>query len=310
MRIGVFGGTFDPIHEGHLVAASGVLEALSLDRVLLVVANMPWQKAGREDQAGAEDRFAMVSAAVAGIQGLEASRIEVDRGGITYTADTLRELREEIPDAELVVVVGSDVAEDMGSWERLDEIAELATVAVVGRGSRVTDALLRTLRGRVEAVRIPVLETSSSEVRARVAAGLDVEGLVPSGVARIIHRNALYRGPGARKLPSVALVAARAAAAKALSRVAVLDMSALSTFCDAFVIADGSNSRQVRAVVDEVEKKVKEEEGRGPDQVEGLEACRWVLMDYGDVLIHVFGEGTRDFYSLESLWGDAPKMEI
>ena len=93
-RIGIFGGTFDPVHVGHLVAATWAREELGLDRVLLVVANVPWQKAGTRTVTPAEDRFRMVQAAVGGVAGVEASRIEIDRGGPSYTIDTVRELRE------------------------------------------------------------------------------------------------------------------------------------------------------------------------------------------------------------------------
>src|SRR5271169_3842537 len=96
-RIGVLGGTFDPVHVGHLVAAMRAREALGLDRVLLVVANVPWQKAGTRPVTPAEDRFLMVQAAVAGVAGLEASRVEIDRGGPSYTVDTVRELLASTP---------------------------------------------------------------------------------------------------------------------------------------------------------------------------------------------------------------------
>src|SRR5271169_6912648 len=96
-RIGIFGGTFDPVHVGHLVAATWAREALGLERVLLVVANVPWQKAGTRAVTPAEDRFLMVQAAVAGVAGLEASRVEIDRGGPSYTVDTVRELLASTP---------------------------------------------------------------------------------------------------------------------------------------------------------------------------------------------------------------------
>src|SRR5579863_7422130 len=109
-RIGIFGGTFDPVHVGHLVAATWAREGLGLDRVLLVVANVPWQKAGTRAVTAAEDRFRMVQAAVEGVAGVEASRLEIDRGGPSYTVDTVRELLEADPSARPHVIVGADVA--------------------------------------------------------------------------------------------------------------------------------------------------------------------------------------------------------
>ena len=110
MRLGVFGGTFDPPHVGHLVTAVNVRHALSLDRVLLVVANVPWQKVGERTVSPAEDRLAMVEAAARGVAGLEVSRLEIDRGGPSYTADTLGHLHAAHPGVELFLIVGSDAA--------------------------------------------------------------------------------------------------------------------------------------------------------------------------------------------------------
>ncbi len=109
-RIGIFGGTFDPVHVGHLVAATWAREALGLERVLLVVANVPWQKVGTRAVTPAEDRFLVVQAAVAGVAGVEACRIEIDRGGPSYSADTVRELLVSMPSAQPYVIVGADVA--------------------------------------------------------------------------------------------------------------------------------------------------------------------------------------------------------
>src|ERR1700722_2136162 len=132
-RVGVFGGTFDPIHVGHLVAAVNAKDALQLDRVLMVVANVPWQKADLRAVSSAEDRLALVDAAVGDVPGLEASRLEIDRGGESYTADTLAELHHQAPDDELFLIVGWDAAGDLATWERHEEIQQVATLVVVNR---------------------------------------------------------------------------------------------------------------------------------------------------------------------------------
>ncbi|HEX7277494.1 MAG TPA: nicotinate-nucleotide adenylyltransferase [Acidimicrobiales bacterium] len=192
-RLGVLGGTFDPVHVGHLAAAVNARAALHLDRVLLVVANQPWQKAGRPITA-AEDRLAMVEAAVAGRPGLEASRLEIDRGGDTYTADTLEQLHAEDPERALYLVVGSDVAADLDSWERPDVVARLAILAVVGRGG--AGAATRPLgpRWRVEHVDMPPLAISSSDLRDRHRRGLPLDFLVPDPVITVVRQRGLYAG--------------------------------------------------------------------------------------------------------------------
>ena len=125
-RVGVLGGTFDPVHIGHLVAASEVRHALELDTVLLVVAASPWQKTGTRAITPAPDRLAVLQAAVEDLDGLEASRIEMDRDGPTYTADTLAELAAA-GDDELFLIVGADVANLLDSWMRPDEVKARAT---------------------------------------------------------------------------------------------------------------------------------------------------------------------------------------
>lgn len=190
-RLGILGGTFDPVHIGHLVAAVNVRYALALDRVLLVVANQPWQKEGRP-LTPAIDRLAVVEAAVAGTTGVGASAIEVDRGGPSYTADTLEQLVAEDPDRDLFLIVGADVAADLGTWRRREVVAELATLVVVNRAGSP-----RTEVGppwRVEHVEIPALEISSSDLRARAADGRPLDHLVPAAAMACIRERGLYAG--------------------------------------------------------------------------------------------------------------------
>lgn len=188
-RIGIFGGTFDPPHIGHLVAAVEVRDALELDVVLLVVANVPWQKVGSREISAAEDRLAMVRAAVADEVGLEVSDLEIRRGGDTYTADTLADLRADEPDAELFVVVGADAAAGFTTWDRFEEVAAEATLVVVDRPGAAGALDPRFAWVRVD---IPELEVSSTELRARVAAGRSVRYLTPDAVATCIAERALY----------------------------------------------------------------------------------------------------------------------
>jgi nicotinate-nucleotide adenylyltransferase len=195
-RIGIFGGTFDPIHVGHLVAAVNARHDLMLDRVILMVANVPWQKVGARVVTPAEDRFQMVSAAVGTLEGLEASRLEIDRGGPSYTADTLSQLAALNPGADLFVIVGWDVSADLSSWERLDEIREMAVLVVVNRPG--TPAPIGLLEGgwRLQQVSVPNLEISSTDLRARAASGRPLDYLVPDAVVRVIRERGLYSGTG------------------------------------------------------------------------------------------------------------------
>jgi len=188
--LGVLGGTFDPIHVGHLVAAVNVRHALDLDLVLLVVANRPWQKEGTRAVTPAEDRLAMVRAAVGQVPGVEASDLEVVRSGISYTADTLAALHAAEPAADLVLVIGADVAATLHTWERLDEVRARCRLAVVNRPGAPPP---RVPGGwRAEVVEIPALEVSSTDLRARVADGRPLDYLVPEAAVREIRRRGLY----------------------------------------------------------------------------------------------------------------------
>jgi nicotinate-nucleotide adenylyltransferase len=192
-RLGVFGGTFDPPHVGHLVTAVNVRHDLALDRVLLVVNDQPWQKLGTRDITAAEDRYAMVAAAVGTVEGLEASRVEIDRGGMSYTADTLAELLAERPDRELFVVLGSDAAAGLPTWERADEVRRMATIVVVDRPGSVEHQPPEGWSW--QRVEVPRLEVSSTDLRARVADGRPLDYLLTSEVIDTIAERKLYRAP-------------------------------------------------------------------------------------------------------------------
>jgi nicotinate-nucleotide adenylyltransferase len=186
-RIGIVGGTFDPVHVGHLMDASAARHQLSLDRVLVVVARDPWQKSGQVG-APAEVRYDMLVAAIDGTPGLEPSRIELERAGPTYTIDTVEDLTAS--DRELFLVLGSDVVAGLAAWHRVDELRELVTLAIVDREATPFPA---PAGWRVARVQVPRLELTSTDLRRRVAAGEPIEFLVPTPAARILHQHGLYR---------------------------------------------------------------------------------------------------------------------
>jgi nicotinate-nucleotide adenylyltransferase len=190
-RIGIMGGTFDPVHVGHLVAAVCVRHALDLDRVLLVVANRPWQKERDRQVTPAEDRFEVVRAAVVGVDGVEASRIEIDRGGPSYTADTVNQL-DEGEGSELYLVVGGDLVGELGTWDRVDEVRRRTRLVVVERGGVPTSP--DPEGWRVDRVEMPQINLSSSELRARFADGRPVDFLIPRPAIDCIERLGLYAG--------------------------------------------------------------------------------------------------------------------
>jgi nicotinate-nucleotide adenylyltransferase len=188
-RIGLFGGTFDPPHVGHLVTAVNVHHALRLDVVILMVANVPWQKQGTRVIAGAEERYALVEAAVAEVAGLEAGRLEIDRGGPSYTADTLATLAGLHPGAELFTIVGDDAAAGLTTWERYDEVVHRSTLVVVDRPGSPMAPPDGFDWVRVES---PRLEVSSTDLRARFSDGRPLDYLITEPVLHLIRARGLY----------------------------------------------------------------------------------------------------------------------
>ncbi|MFJ3134686.1 nicotinate-nucleotide adenylyltransferase [Streptomyces sp. NPDC086843] len=191
-RLGVMGGTFDPIHHGHLVAASEVAAQFHLDEVVFVPTGQPWQKSHRAVSA-AEDRYLMTVIATAENPQFSVSRIDIDRGGPTYTVDTLRDLSALNPDTDLFFITGADALAQILTWRDSEELFSLSHfIGVTRPGHHLTDAGLP--EGGVSLVEVPALAISSTDCRARVAKGDPVWYLVPDGVVRYIAKRQLYRG--------------------------------------------------------------------------------------------------------------------
>ncbi|RPA62204.1 nicotinate-nucleotide adenylyltransferase [Gordonia oryzae] len=229
-RIGVMGGTFDPIHNGHLVAASEVAHRFSLHEVIFVPTGRPWQKLGEDEGSGpedvdqprsvgqrdsvdprseddqrskevspAEDRYLMTVIATASNPRFSVSRVDIDREGNTYTVDTLRDLNATLPDAELFFITGADALESILSWQNWEELFELANFIGVSRpgyelnASHLSQHLQDLPPETLQMLEIPALAISSTECRARAAHGRPVWYLVPDGVVQYIAKRRLYR---------------------------------------------------------------------------------------------------------------------
>jgi nicotinate-nucleotide adenylyltransferase len=186
------GGTFDPIHHGHLVAASEVASVFGLDEVVFVPTGQPWQKAERLVSL-AEHRYLMTVIATASNPRFTVSRVDIDRGGPTFTIDTLRDLSVQRPDAELYFITGADALAQILSWKDVDELFALAHfIGVTRPGHALDDAGLPA--DRVSLMEVPAMAISSTDCRTRVARGEPVWYLVPDGVVRYIAKYGLYRG--------------------------------------------------------------------------------------------------------------------
>ncbi len=189
-RVGIMGGTFDPIHHGHLVAASEVQAWFALDEVVFVPTGQPWQKVTRSVST-AEDRYLMTVIATASNPRFSVSRVDIDRGGQTYTVDTLRDLHAQRGDADFYFITGADALERILTWRDVDELFELAHFVGCTRPGHTlsTDGLPGD---RVTLVEIPALAISSTECRERSRAGQPIWYLVPDGIVQYVSKRRLY----------------------------------------------------------------------------------------------------------------------
>jgi nicotinate-nucleotide adenylyltransferase len=203
-RVGVFGGTFDPPHNGHLALAHAAREQLDLDEILWVVTADPPHKRG-SDISPVADRLELVRAAISGEPGMLPSRVDMDRPGPQWAADTVRLLQAAYPEADLVYLMGGDSLRDLPNWGRPQELLQYASLGVLRRPGAVFDlatleAALPELTGRVNFVSAPRLDISSRQVRERLRAGLPIGHLVPPQVEALIDARSLYRGATAGEL--------------------------------------------------------------------------------------------------------------
>ena len=190
LRLGVMGGTFDPIHHGHLVAASEVAAQFGLDEVVFVPTGQPWQKMTKK-VSEPEHRYLMTVIATASNPRFTVSRVDVDRPGPTYTIDTLRDLHIQRPDADLFFITGADAMAQILSWKNIEELWSLAHFVGVTRPGHVLDGMGRD---DVSLLEVPAMAISSTDCRTRVAAGEPVWYLVPDGVVQYIAKYGLYAG--------------------------------------------------------------------------------------------------------------------
>lgn len=189
-RIGVMGGTFNPIHNGHLVAASEVAARFRLDEVIFVPTGTPWQK-DQTEVVEAEHRYLMTVIATAANPRFRVSRVDIDRGGPTYTVDTLRDLRAQFPGAELYFISGADAISQIIGWVDADRLWQLAHFVGVTRPGHVLDTTALP-PGQVSILEVPALAISSTDVRNRAKTGLPVWYLVPDGVVQYINKHRIY----------------------------------------------------------------------------------------------------------------------
>ncbi len=319
-RIGVYGGAFDPPHAAHLAVARAAIEQLALDELHVIPTGDAWHKS--RPLSPARDRLALCRLAFAGWPKLRVDDRELRRAGPTYTIDTLSELRAQHPGAELFLLIGSDQAEAFARWRRAQDIVRTATVAIASRadatGASAPFDQKNALPGvqlagahGVRQLRLPALPHSSTDIRARVAAGRGIARLVPAAVARYIADHHLYANP------SMSETAAKKDVQK-LQRaivdgledvkgqdIRVFNTEHLSPLFERVIVASGTSNRQTKALAASVRDKVREA-GFAKPRVEGEDNGEWIIVDCGAAVAHVMQPMIRQYYNLEEIWGEKP----
>lgn len=339
-RTGLFGGTFNPIHSGHIRAAEIVQKRLSLEKILFVPSYIPPHK-DSEEIASPSHRLRMVELALRPHSHFVPSSIEVDAQEKSYSVITLGKIKKLYPNTQVFFILGIDAFLEIDTWKNYDKVLEQCFFAVISRpGFRLKEAekTLKEIPGkdicelseseildddkllsyRVFLLQIDALDIASTDIRKRVKRGESIQTMVPDEVEAYIKENNLYQSEAMteekpkqrmtkRSLPPEVKTSVKASLAKKGEELVILDLRGIASFTDFFIILHGNSSRQNKAIYESVEKELKENNIK-PLSVEGRERADWILMDFGSFIVHIFSREAREYYSLEKLWGDAPKL--
>lgn len=339
-KIGIFGGTFNPIHSGHMKAAEIIQDKFKLDKVYFIPSFIPPHKKP-VDIASPRDRLKMVELALAPCAHFLPSVLEVEAKGRSYSIFTLEKIRTMYPDSQIFFLLGIDAFLEIETWKDYEKVLEQCSFIIMSRPGFgfegvhgvLSEKYVRRIRDLsdidlpaypdpgldlIYLVPIAAMDVSSTEIRKRVRAGQSIRGLVPESVERYIKEKGLYKKEMNEKIeikntrhrpPKGVILSAKAGQSKKAEDIVILDLTTISSFTDFFIIMNGNSSRQNVAIQDAVEEALKKEKIR-PLSVEGKENAEWILMDYGNFIVHIFSEKARQYYLLEKLWGDGIKISL
>ena len=319
MKIVFFGGTFDPPHKGHLALAEAVLQKKIADHVMFVPAWIPPHKI-LKGRVPYEDRFRMMELAARNRKDMSVSGLEGERGGVSYTIDSLEMLSAAHPEHEYILLIGGDSLAQLHTWHRAGELAERFRIIYCPRPGETPDLeeLLKHWPQKIAEklvsgaiADLPLSDLASTAIREKLAAGRTPAG-VPEKVLDYIRQRRFYMNeekkavkPTAKEL---ACFCANVADQRKGTDIVVLEMKELSAIADYFVICTGTSAPHLRAISENIQKEAKEKfDFRG--KIDGTPESNWIIVDMGDVMIHIFTPESRMTYQLEDLWGDAVRID-
>nr|WP_307726766.1 nicotinate-nucleotide adenylyltransferase [uncultured Caldimonas sp.] len=312
-RIGILGGSFDPVHNAHLALGRVALDALRLDELRWVPAGLQWQKS-REMTPG-HHRLAMVHLATAGEPRFVVDPCELHRPGASYTVDTVRAMQEACREpAEWFLVIGQDQYQRLDTWHEWRELLQRVTMAVAGRAGAEPQAgvALAAVPHKMVRLPLPPMAVSATDIRTRAAAGQAIDMLVPLPVARYIAQHRLYQPqqPSTETPTSMDIRKLQRAIVDGLEDVKAQDIQVfntehLSPLFERVIVASGNSNRQTKALAASVRDSVR---GKGFQvmRTEGEENGEWIIVDCGAAVAHIMQPSIRQYYHLEEIWGEKP----
>jgi nicotinate-nucleotide adenylyltransferase len=322
-RVGLFGGTFNPLHMGHVNCITTVQSRLNLDRVVVVPAAQNPKKTPVEGPTHTQ-RVEMLKRGLSEYPFVEVDEIELERGGVSFTVDTVASYAKKVPPQNLYLIVGLDQFEEFDQWKDFEKILTMANLIVVTRPNHqlpFSDEEMPTglksliavfdrqyvalTTGRsIEFLRLTDVDVSSSDVRKRLRTGRNVDRDVSIAVEEYIRENNLYAplGPRIGDYEAFTKFCARALFAKKAINVLGFDLRAIEAPTEYTLIASGTSTRHAGALAEAVSRAVKDEFNVFPQNIEGMGEGRWVVLDYGSLIVHVFYDFLRQEYRLEDLW--------
>ncbi|HID98633.1 MAG TPA: nicotinate (nicotinamide) nucleotide adenylyltransferase [Thermodesulfobacteriaceae bacterium] len=338
MRIGILGGTMDPVHFGHLRSAEEIRENLVLDQVWFVPAARPPHKS-EETITPFGHRLQMVKLATAGVEYFRPAAMESERSGPSYSVDTLRILKEKYgTEVHFFFILGSDAFLEIETWKEFHRLTEFASLVIAGRirhgwenvrqvvsrgfpeheASCHGDVFTASGKGDIIFQNVTRLEISGTDIRQRVRTGRSARFLVPEAVRQYMKKNSLYIKVAKKKKSSAHGRPASEELAQTIAyeivenkgeEVTLLDVRGRSSIADFYIIAHGRSTRHVQGIASKMRKNLSRRKikCRG---VEGEQEGTWILIDFDDVVVHLFHEPVRRFYDLEGLWSQAPRTEL
>ncbi len=331
-KIGIFGGSFDPIHYGHINSMTTVRERMDLDKILVVpTAESPLKLKTQGESP--EARIAMIEKGLKN-EGdfFEISDLEIKRGGMSYTVDTLRELQNKDVESQFYLIIGADQLEQFDQWKNYEEILNRVDLVVTSRpGLRFPKilrqfpagivSLIEDFDGQVAMLRngrtmtlvqLKDVEASSSEIRRKIRLGQPIHGLVPSEVIDYITEEKLYASLSKRigDFSEFALFCSKILKDQGGIMTRAFDISKTNAPAEFGVIASGTSVRHASSLAEKVIEETRKKFGVWPQGIEGLKEGRWVVIDYGSLMVHVFYDFVRQEYRLEELWKNGVEIKL